>query len=532
MYYVNSVQNQNGDETLYYQERRHNNQLVFAFNSTFSHNIDINNKYTLGINLNHTTGMHYKTMDDLLGGNLYYDYDKFSANEYGKGSVANPTEAANDLRNPYKRINEGDKFGYDYNINVNKAKVWGVMQHTNGAFDIMPGFYLEGTTIERDGKMQNGRAPQNSYGSSGTAKFFGGGGKVLMNLRPFVGNTISLGLGWDTNAPLARNAFVAPRMQNNFVDNLQNEDIFSAELNWKFRFGNLTGKFTGFFTRFLNQVEQTAFYNDQENRFTYLTMTGISKEHQGVEGALVYQVNSKLSFNLIGTISDAKYIDNPYAQVNYEGMNSQTNEALNTWTNSVTGANMPLRVIMKDIKVGSTPLTAASLGVNYNVNNWFLELNLNYYDRVYVGYSAYRRLSNVLKNYTATGSVGGTPVFNIADETGRSSEQILAEDGGVLFDINGDYVDAYSPSLEKYKGGFMLDASIGKFIRLRNGRAISINLSFQNITNNTNLRTGGFEQNRDDLYSTGVARAYKFSKNSKYYYANAFNAFLNVNYRF
>ena len=353
-----------------------------------------------------------------------------------------------------------------------------------------------------------------------------------MNLRPFVGNTISLGLGWDTNAPLARNAFVAPRMQNNFVDNLQNEDIFSAELNWKFRFGNLTGKFTGFFTRFLNQVEQTAFYNDQENRFTYLTMTGISKEHQGVEGALVYQVNSKLSFNLIGTISDAKYIDNPYAQVNYEGMNSQTNEALNTWTNSVTGANMPLRVIMKDIKVGSTPLTAASLGVNYNVNNWFLELNLNYYDRVYVGYSAYRRLSNVLKNYTATGSVGGTPVFNIADETGRSSEQILAEDGGVLFDINGDYVDAYSPSLEKYKGGFMLDASIGKFIRLRNGRAISINLSFQNITNNTNLRTGGFEQNRDDLYSTGVARAYKFSKNSKYYYANAFNAFLNVNYRF
>ena len=108
----------------------------------------------------------------------------------------------------------------------------------------------------------------------------------------------------------------------------------------------------------------------------------------------------------------------------------------------------------------------------------------------------------------------------------------MAEDGGVLFDINGDYVDAYSPSLEKYKGGFMLDASIGKFIRLRNGRAISINLSFQNITNNTNLRTGGFEQNRDDLYSTGVARAYKFSKNSKYYYANAFNAFLNVNYRF
>jgi hypothetical protein len=109
MYYVNSVQNQNGDETLYYQERRHNNQLVLALNSTFNHNTDINNKYSLGISLNHTKGMHYKTMDDLLGGEFYYDYDKFSANEYGKGSVMNPTEAANDLRNPYKRIYKGDE---------------------------------------------------------------------------------------------------------------------------------------------------------------------------------------------------------------------------------------------------------------------------------------------------------------------------------------------------------------------------------------------------------------------------------------
>ena len=193
---------------------------------------------------------------------------------------------------------------------------------------------------------------------------------------------------------------------------------------------------------------------------------------------------------------------------------------------------MPLRVIMKDIKVGSTPLTAVSFGINYNINNWYLELNANYYDRVYVGYSAYRRLSNVLNNYTATGSVGGTPVFNIDDGSGRSSLQILAEDGGVLFDTNGNTVGSYSPSLEKYKGGFMLEASIGKSIRLRGGRAMSINLAIQNLTNNTNLRTGGFEQNRDDLYSTGVARSYKFSKNSKYYYANAINAFLNVTYRF
>ena len=59
-----------------------------------------------------------------------------------------------------------------------------------------------------------------------------------------------------------------------------------------------------------------------------------------------------------------------------------------------------------------------------------------------------------------------------------------------------------------------------------------LNLSLTNILNNTDLRTGGFEQNRDDNYKDGDARVYKFSKNSKYFYAFPFNAFLNIGYRF
>lgn len=65
-------------------------------------------------------------------------------------------------------------------------------------------------------------------------------------------------------------------------------------------------------------------------------------------------------------------------------------------------------------------------------------------------------------------------------------------------------------------------------------------LQLKNITNNTNLKTGGYEQNRDDYYydeqasttSLGESKAYKFSKNSKYYYAYAFNTFLNIGFRF
>ena len=116
----------------------------------------------------------------------------------------------------------------------------------------------------------------------------------------------------------------------------------------------------------------------------------------------------------------------------------------------------------------------------------------------------------------------------------------VKRDGGVLFDAQGNEVASYAAAQEKFKGGIMIDASIGRFIRLKHGRSLSINLSLQNINNNSNLRTGGYEQNRSDfyyresggVYTKGEGKAYKFSRNSKYYYANAFNFFLNLGFKF
>ena len=109
----------------------------------------------------------------------------------------------------------------------------------------------------------------------------------------------------------------------------------------------------------------------------------------------------------------------------------------------------------------------------------------------------------------------------------------LVTNGGVLLDPrNGKVVGAFSPKQEKCDGGFMLDLSIGRYIRLKKGKSLSINLSINNVTNNRNMRTGGYEQNRDDFYNTQVARSYVFSRNPKYYYANAFNAFLNIGFKF
>ncbi|MBP3228834.1 MAG: TonB-dependent receptor [Bacteroidaceae bacterium] len=527
LYYVNRQAAALGQETLYFQERRHNDQLVFALSPTFSHLLNPQNKYTVGLVLNHTKGMHYKTMEDLLGGNVFTDVDKFAANDYGLDSQ----EAQNDLNKPNRQIREGDVFGYDYNIYVNHAKLWGIFEHTYRNFDAVAGAHIDGTTIEREGLMRNGRAPENSYGRSGTANFLGGGFKLHLAYRITPNHVFSLGGSYTARAPLARNSFVAPRIQNNFVNNLTTEDILSAQAAYQFTFGPVSGKITGYYTRMMNQVEQTAFYNDQESRFTYLTMSDLDKEYYGIEGALNWQVDTRLSFNFLASVGEAKYANNPLAQVDYEGMNASTIAQLNTWTNPVTGQSQDLRVFAKGMHLGSTPLTALSLGVNYNVNGWFLGANLNYYSRVYVGFSQYRRLSNVLQTEVIDRGDDGAYTLTL------TPDQLLdlREKGALFYDRqDGHIAFNYIPKQEKFDGGFMLDLSIGRYVRLRGGKSLSINLSLNNVTNNRDLRTGGYEMNRDDYYNNSQhqQRAYSFSRNSKYYYANAFNAFLNVGFRF
>ncbi|MBR1733253.1 MAG: TonB-dependent receptor [Alloprevotella sp.] len=533
LYYVNRENEKAGGEALYYLYSRHSDQLVYNLSSTYNHTIDRYSKASAGLQMSHTKTMHYNQMEDLLGGTRYTDIDKFAASDYGLGSE----EAQNDLRYWNRQVKEGDKFGNNYNIFVNKANFWAQYQYNRGSISAAVGGDVEGTSIEREGLMQNGRAPKNSYGKSGHARFLGGGGKFSLAWRPAANNRITFSGSYDAQAPLARNSFVAPEMQNNFVDNLHLERIFGTELAYSFRFGELTGKLSGYYAHFSKGVEQSWYYNDQQSTFTYLTMSNVSKAHYGLEAAFVYQVDSHLSFNLIGTISDAKYVNNPYAQISYQGMNASELERLNQCTDP-NGKQTPLRVVADGMRVSGTPLTAVSLGANYNINGWFFEANLNYYDRVYVGWSQYRRLNATYRTdgrfYTPSSvDANGQMVF-------EPTKAELETNGGILFDNAGNILKAYAIKQEKFDGGFMLDLSIGRYLRLKKGKSLSINLSVNNVTNNRNMRTGGMEWQRADnyynerggVYSKGEAKAYQFSKNARYYYANAINAFLNIGFKF
>ena len=505
LYASNQNINAAGKDAMYYVEAKHNNNLTVSLASTYNHQIDAKKSFNLGFVAATNKGMHYVTMEDLLGANTFHNINTYAISDIYN---AHSDEVQYDLRNRNAVVKEGDRFRYDYNLLVNTGKVWGSYTEDFGNLHYTVAGRLGYTNMQRDGKMQNGLAANNSYGKSKHAEFVDGGLKFGSTLNMGHGNTLIFGIGYEHRAPQARNAFMAPEINNNFVRNLKNERVFSTELGYQYENAWMHLNLNAYYSRLDNVTDWQNFYHDDINSFEYVSLTDMKKEYYGVEAGVKFKVTSAFDVKLLGTISDAKIINN--AKLAYMESVSGAMHGDDYGTEGDTNTNWD-RVYNKGMRDNGTPLTAASLGVNYHQNGWFLSLNCNYYDRIYLSYSPNYRYRKSIENRKQIMSQRG---IEIMDENNEPRESALSQAKG--------------------HGGFMLDGSIGRSIYLKHG-SLSINLSLTNILNNRNIVTGGFEQSRSD-YSGDKdnvkSRAYAFSKNPYKFYAFGTNGMLNLTYKF
>ena len=477
LYAANAGASAQGADAMYYIQAKHNDQLTINLSSALQTNLNKNSKMNVGFNLSTTKGMHYQTMDDLLGATSFHNINTYALGTY----AASDPRVQYDMNNPDAKVGVGDRFGYDYNILVDKANVWGTY---SGNFWGMHGFIsgrVAGTQMQRDGKMRNGLAADNSLGKSGTAHFLDGGAKGGLNFDIAKGNTISLGVGYEWRTPTASTAFSAPEINNDFVTNLKNERVLSAELGYQLRTSWLSANISGYYTKIKNATEWQCFYFDDANSFSYVSLTDIDKEYYGVEYGLNFKVNSAFNIKAIGTVSEAKYANNPAVR----------------YMLSTKGTYGDDLCYMDGVHESGTPLMAQSLILSYHQGGWFIDLNGNYYDRIFLSPSVYYRYKNVVENSGTADTEGN---YSITEQT-------------------------------KGNGGFMMDLSIGRSIYLKKG-SLSVNLTISNLLNNRDICTGGYEQSRSSQTNSGNSRGYRFDLNAKKYYAYGTNGMLNITYKF
>jgi len=463
----------------YILEDRHSNQFNLIFNSTLNHRL--NDFMTLqgGISFNYTRASYYKTVRDLLGGDYWVDVDMYTEGNYPE----NPDIAINDLNNPMAHAVVGDRFGYDYDINAIRAEAWAQNMITLPHWDINYGLKLTYTQFQRDGKMRNGRFPDKSYGKGEINRFDDGAFKFGAVYKLDGRNFFTVHGEYATRAPLLDKAYVAPRSRDGVISGLSSERILSLDLGYVWNYHRFRGSVTGFVTGMSDATERSSFYDDNYGTFMNYTLTGIRKVYKGVEVGAAYKITPSITASLAGTIADYRYKNNPRGTRNYDnGTKPDTTQT----------------VYLKNYHLSGTPSKAVSLGIDYAAPGmWFFSIDGVWLGDAYVNLTPVRHeaMPNLWQNFPSYDALKGK-------------------------------IEEFSRQ-EKLNNAFVLNASVGKVIYLNRKASLNLNLSVNNLLNNRNVQTYGYQQGRTDTTNYTLT---KFP--NKYSYAQGIRLFFNAGIRF
>lgn len=470
----NSLDTGNVLKSKYILENRITDSRQLSFSSIANWNILPALKINGGVDMSIYRGRNYKEIDDLLGGEYWLDVDQFIERDLGVGSV--PSQ--NDLDDPNRRVSEGDVFGYDYTANVNNGSLWAVANYVQSRFEYYFGANVSYTEFWRTGDMRNGRFPNNSKGDSKKQRFdnygFKGGATWKISGR----NYLDANAAFLTRAPFFRNSYISPRASNFTIPGLTSEKIASADLNYNLRTPYIKARISAYYTMFMDQTEQKSFYSETENTFVNYTMENIDKVHRGLELGGEFKVSPTITLNAAAAFGAYQYVSRPRVTITKDN------------TGDIVASNKTIYV--KNFYIPSTPQTAATFGFRYaSPKYWFFGASVSYFDDIYIDLNPERRTAEML----------------LGLEPNDPARKAITEQ-------------------ESLPSQFLVDANVGKSWRIKD---YYLNLNFQvaNVLDNTDFKTGGYEQLR---YALSNEDPNLFTP--KYFYAFGRTYYLTVGLRF
>ena len=289
---------------------------------------------------------------------------------------------------------------------------------------------------------------------------------------------------YGTRAPLADQVFIAPRVKNDIVKDVENERDLSADLTYQWNYRRFRGSLTAYYVDVNNAIERTGFYDDRYTTYAIYVLQNVRRVNKGLELGMSYKITPSLTATFAGTWSRYQYKNNPNGTRSFEnGLYADTTQT----------------VYLKNFYVGSTPQSVFNVGLDYAApKNWFFNVNATWQGDAYVNLSpAYHEaLPDLWKN-----------IENCTEEKLQAKIEELAIQ-------------------DKLKNAWSLNLSIGKAIYLKKV-SLNFNLNINNVLNNRNVVTYAYQQGRLDTknYERGTYP-------NRYTYAQGVRVFFNAGIRF
>lgn len=470
-----------GRRSHYIVEERRIDQTRYNFNTTLNTALKSNIDFSAGFTYSAQKNNYYKILDDLLGGDFYVDINQFAERDFPTNASANQ----NDLNRPNRILHEGDEFGYNYDINIKKAGAWAQMIVKLRKVDFFMGLEHSYTRFWREGNVRTGLFPNNSFGKSDNHDFYNYGAKAGVTYKLDGRNYFYANGGYMTRAPFFENAYLAPRTRDFVQNNLENEKITTAEAGYVMNAPKVKIRLNGYYTQFRDQMNVLSFYNDEFQNFVNYAVSNIGKVHYGAEIGAEAKVYKGLSLTAAAAIGRYYYDTRQEASITADN------------SSSLLASN--LKVYSKNFNV-PTPQEAYTFGFDYRSPKfWFLNVNANFFRNMWLDFNPIRRTETAINGIPS----GSDKWREIIDQEQLDDQFTLDAFAGYSWMMN-----------RRYKS-------------LKKRTYLVFNVGVNNILNNKDIVSGGFEQLRFDFQDRNTE---KFP--AKKYYAYGINYFASIGVRF
>ncbi|MBR4826713.1 MAG: carboxypeptidase regulatory-like domain-containing protein [Bacteroidales bacterium] len=527
LYTVNSIQEDG--RAKYIQSERHvdQNDVNLASNVKWRAADWVTVTGGLSGRINRTE--YYQKVADLLGADYFMDVDNFAEREF----ASQAWKLQNDLdyyiaNGSARKLKVGDKYGYDYLAQVRTVGGW---VNGNFVFDNLSanvGARAGYDTFWRHGLVRKGLFPgtprneedakvweslgiepstERSSWASQKARFFTYAAKLGVNY--FIGGTqrVYANVGYFNDAPKFNQVFLSPRTRNTMVDNLQTVKTFTSDVNWQYSANGINVRATGYFTTINDQSKVMSAYDDLQNAFSNFAITGIDERHMGVELGFKMPTYLVDNLSLQGVLSWGEYVytSNPVMTQTLDNSAEKIMEDVLVpyWMSSPVFKVNEVGELTEEIVryqkhyVPSTPQFAASLGLAYNYNYWFIDADVEYFDGAYLDMN---------------------PLYRTDYATAGPDNMVTPEEV------------VYMTAQEKFDPAVLVNLSVGKSWYIQRKYQLGFSFNAKNLLNNTSVKTGGYEQTRIVDNTVSKSRYYRFDP--KYFYMSGINYMLNIYFRF
>ncbi len=479
LYRANGNNDSEGDPAPYFVEERITESAWLALASTVAAKLSDEVTLSGGVRLSYRKDHNYKLMADLLGGSYICDVDSYLIDDEYYRDLTD-----NNLRTKGRKVSEGDTFGYNYNLTAFWRQLWGRIAYGDSRLKAYLGLSVEAAAYQREGLYEKENFPGGgSFGKSEKiavgSSLFKAGITVPLGYKHHLGANLTYG----TLAPYAGDLFPAPRFRNQTVVPTDNQPAAGAELSYLFAGRAVLLRATGYYLTVRNSQELFSYYDDVQGEFCNAHVSGIDRRWQGIEAGADIMVTNGLSLVFAGNLAHNSFTSNPCVTLYSDRSGYKTADRDKAYMNG--------------LRLADSPQASASFTIRYSSRNMFnLSLSAVYASDNYVSATPVRRTARVLA---------------LAAD-GLSRENLVEQ--------------------ERFPDAFVVNMFVSKTFRVRRDDYLSFTLALNNVSNNTGIVYGGYEQRRVALAkeSQVVKDAAPFE--SKYYYGYGSTVFLTASYTF